>query len=322
MRKRQKDRHLPPCVYLKHGAYYLVRNNAWVRLGSDLGKALAEYGRLHGTPSDGGMRGLIQDALPVITRGRAKNTQDQYQVAARKLQEILQEFTPQQVTQKTIVQLRRGLADTPNMANRCLTVLRMVFDYALEEQLIDNNPCVGVKRLPEKKRDRLIDRSEFDRIRAAAPPRLQLMMDIAYLTGQRLMDVVQIRRSDLSSEGIYFQQDKTDAKLIVSWTPQLREAVAQAKALGGKVNSMSLFHTSRGGPPAYRTVYDQWVRACQVAGMEDTDLRDLRAMAATEAKRQGKDATALLGHASSAMTQRYLRGREVPVVDGPEMKAG
>lgn len=322
MRKRQHNRHLPPCVYHKHGAYYLVRNKTWLRLGEDLGQALGEYARLHGIPADDGMRSLIQDALPYITRGRAKSTQDQYQVAARKLQEILQEFKPQQVTQKTIVQLRRGLADTPNMANRCLTVLRLVFDYAIEEQLIDNNPCIGIKRLPEKRRDRLVERDEFSRIRAAAPPRLQLMMDISYLTGQRLMDVVKIRRSDLRADGIYFQQDKTDAKLIVAWTPQLREAVDKAKSLGGKVNAMTLFHTNRGGAPAYRTVYDQWVRACQAAGIEDTDLRDLRAMAATEAKRQGKDATALLGHASSTMTKRYLRDREVPVVQGPEMKAG
>jgi len=40
-------------------------------------------------------------------------------------------------------------------------------------------------------------------------------------------------------------------------------------------------------------------------------------MAGTEAKRQGLDPTALLGHADAKMTRRYLRDREVPVVEGP-----
>lgn len=318
MRQRQQNRHLPPCVYQKHGAYYLVKQGKWKRLGDNLSQALAEYGRLHASPS-GSMPALIEDALPFITRGRAESTQAQYLVAARKLQRIMADFAPDQVTHKVVVQLRRGLADTPNMANRVLSVLRLVFDYALEEELVDKNPCLGIKRLTEKRRDRLIDGTEFSRIYDKAPPRLQLMMEISYLTGQRLMDVVKIRRADIKAEGVYFRQDKTDAQLIVAWTPQLRSAIDRAKALGGKVNAMTLFHTRRGGAPAYRTVYDQWVRACRAAGIEDTDLRDLRAMAATHAKAQGKDATALLGHASTSMTKRYLRDREVPVVEGPEL---
>lgn len=317
MRPRKKDRHLPPCVFHRHGAYYLVKAGKWSRLGTDLPTALAEYARRQGLGSGGGMVKLIEDALPFVTRGRAPATQAQYTTAARKLQGILEEFAPGEVSQRVVVQLRRGLADTPNMANRCLTVLRLVFDYAIEEGLVENNPCTGVKRLAEKKRDRLVAPDEFQRIREHAPPRLQLMMDIAFLTGQRLMDVVTIHRSDLRADGIYFRQDKTDAKLIVRWTPELRQVVEEAKALGGKVNALTLFHTRNGKPPAYRTVYDQWVAACRRAGVQDTDLRDLRAMSATEAKRQGKDATALLGHASSTMTARYLRDREVPIVDGP-----
>jgi hypothetical protein len=59
------------------------------------------------------------------------------------------------------------------------------------------------------------------------------------------------------------------------------------------------------------------VKACLAAGVEDADLRDLRPVAATEAKRQGLDPTALLGHTSQSMTKRYLRDKQTPVVDGP-----
>lgn len=233
MRPRKQQRHLPSCVYQRHGAYYLVKAGKWTRLGADLSTALAEYGRLQGQAT-GGMQELIETALPHITKGKAQATQDQYGVAARKLQGILADFSPQQVMPKHVAQMRRALADTPNMANRCITVLRLVFDYAVEEQLVDSNPCTGIKRLEEAKRDRLVLHDEFERIHEKAPPRLQLMMELAYLTGQRLMDVVGIHRAELKDDGIYFRQDKTNAQLVVRWTPQIRDVVERAKRLGGR----------------------------------------------------------------------------------------
>lgn len=317
-RPRKSNRDLPPCVYRKHGALWFVRRGKWTRLGADtdLAGALAEYARLRAQPT-GGMVGLIEEALPVITRDVAASTDKQYRIAARKLQAILEEFAPHQVLPRHVVQIQDALASTPNMANRCLSVLRSVFAYAVRRQLVDANPCTGVTRLRESKRDRLVEMPDFDAIRAHAPPRLAAMMDLAYLTGQRIMDVVSLHRSAIREEGLYFRQAKTDAKLVVRWTPELRAAVERANALGGKVQGLTLFRTSRGGAPAYSTVRDQWQAACTAAGVPDTTLRDLRAMAATHAKRQGIGATALLGHTSEAMTARYLRDRETPHVDGP-----
>lgn len=316
MRPRTKDRHLPSCVYQKHGAYWLVKQGKWTRLGDDLGTALAEYARRQGQKK-GGMPELIDDALPGIIKGKANSTQDQYTIAANKLKAVFEDFAPEQVQARHVYELQDALSDTPNMANRCLTVLRLVCVYGTKRGRMETNPCNGVERLPEAKRDRLVERDEFARIRAQASKRLGAIMDLSFLTGQRLMDVVTIHRADLREDGIYFRQAKTDAKLVVRWTPQLREAVERAKAIGGKINALTLFHTRRGTPPAYRTVYDEWVRACRKAGIEDTDMRDIRAMSATNAKKQGKNPTALLGHASPEMTKRYLRGRETPIVDGP-----
>ena len=46
---------------------------------------------------------------------------------------------------------------------------------------------------------------------------------------------------------------------------------------------------------------------------------DLRAMSATEAKRQGLDPQLLLGHTDARTTRIYLRSRDVPVVRGPKV---
>jgi integrase len=263
------------------------------------------------------MDSLIDDALAFINRDLAKNTVTQYKTAAAKLKHMLAEFTPQSVTMRAVVDVRRKLAGTPNMANRCISLLRQIFDYGLEQQLIDTNPVVGVKRLAERKRDRLISKTEYDAIYAHAGPRLQVLMDLWYLTGQRVGDVLTIRYADLLDEGIRFSQQKTDAKLIVRWTPELRAVVKRASELHGNVKAMTLLHTRRGKAPDYGTVKWQWDKARTAAGVLDVQLRDLRAMSGTAARRQGKNPTELLGHKSPAMTERYLRDREIPQVDGP-----
>lgn len=320
MRPRKIDRHLPACVYQKHGAYYLVKDGCWLRLGSDLNAALAAYSKQRDKPT-GGMQALIREALPSITSKSAPATKAQYEGAARRLEEIFAEFSPPDVMPKHVAQMRRAMAATPNMANRFLSVLRLVFHYAVEEQIVDLNPCIGIKRLEEAKRKRLITTAEFDAIYAKSPPRLQVIMDLLQLTGQRVTDVLGIRRADLLDDGIYFRQRKTDAQLIVRWSPGLKQVVDRAKGLGGNLHSLTLLHGRGGKPVDYRTVHDQWVSACAAAGIEDADLRDLRAMSGTAAQRQGIDPTKLLGHTSPTMTKRYLRDREIPVVDGPSFTA-
>jgi integrase len=315
MRRRQHNRHLPPCVYLRAGTYYLVKRGKWHNLGRSLPVALAEYGRRLAPANSGALNKLFDDALD--SHRAAVNTMRQYRGAAEKLKAMLAEFSdPAEVKPRHIAEIRRHLADTPNMANRCLTVLRVVFDYALEEQLIDSNPAVGIRRLEEKKRERLIAAEEFAQIRAKATPRLQLIMDLLYLTGQRVQDVLRISRNDLQDDGIAFRQQKTGSRLIVRWTPELRAAVALAKTLS-PVPAVTLFRNRRGKAPDYTTIHREWMEACIAAGVADADLRDLRAMSGTATKRQGQNPTALLGHTSPTMTARYLRDREVPVVDGP-----
>ena len=47
---------------------------------------------------------------------------------------------------------------------------------------------------------------------------------------------------------------------------------------------------------------------------------DLRAKSLTDAKKQGKNAQALGGHASETMTLRYIRNRETIVASSPSIR--
>lgn len=314
MRPRKHNRELPACVYLRHGSYWYVKAGKWTNLGADLKTALAEYARRIST-SAAGMAALIDLAMPSITATVAAGTKASYRYTTKTLAAIFAEFAPQEVMPKHVAQMRRAYLTRPTTGNHLISLLRQIMAYAVEEELIDYNPCIGIKPLPSGKRDRLISSAEYELIYAQSSPRLQCVMDMARLTGQRVNDVIGIKRSQLVEEGISFIQQKTGAKLIVAWSPDLRAVVDRIKTVEHHgVATMTLFSQRGGQPLKITTIRQQWILACQKAGVENAQLRDLRAMAGTEAKRQGIDPTALLGHADSKMTKRYLRDRETPVV--------
>lgn len=322
MRPRKKDRHLPPCVYFKHGTHWYVKAGKWVDIGADLPLALAEYARRIGEPK-GGMPALIDEVIEHVLPGLALNSRRQYVGAARVLKRKLAEFSPEQVKSRHVAAIKRDLSKTPNMANRCLSVLRIVFAWAVEWQRVDSNPCIGVKRLTEAKRTRLLSDAEWRAIYDQAGDRLKAIMRVQLLTGQRIGDVLSIRRSQLTEVGIEFEQQKTDARLVVRWSPDLRSAVEAAIALLGGAPTLTLFRSSTGGPPDYHSVHEQFKRAARLAKVDDARPNDQRAQSGTKTKQQrGKAAaTALLGHTKPQQTETYLRDREAPEVDGPALGA-
>lgn len=318
MRPRKKDRHLPACVHFRHGAYYLVKQGKWVHLGRDLSEALAEYAKRL-KPAGEGFPALVDEAMPHITHGKAQNTVKGYQDSGKALKRMFAEFSPEQITGADVYDMLDALRDRAPFANRCHTVLSLVFKYAIQKRRVAHNPVIGIPRLKTEGRERLLTHAEFQAIRAHAAPRLQTIMDLQLLTGQRIGDVLAIRHSDLTDTGIAFKQAKTGNKLIVRWTPALREAVERAKT--GKVMGLWLFVGRRGKRADYSTVSDQWSAACKAAGVLDARLNDIRAMSLTEAESQGINPTALAGHHSPAMTKRYLRSKVPRVVDGPVLDA-
>lgn len=315
-RPRKHNKDLPRNVYLRHGAYFHVRKGKWTRLGKDFKSAMTEYAKLR-DEAKGGVPDLIDVALPHILRNAAANTSKGYRLSARKLKTVFAEFAPEDVKPKHVAAMKLKWAHTPNLTNRHLTVLRLVFQFAVENQLVDSNPVTGIKPYRTAKRGRLISLPEYTAIYRQAGPRLQVIMDLLIRTGQRINDVLKIRRADLTDDGIRFQAQKTGGKGTVPWTPELRAITDRAKTLDGNIRSLTLLHDRTGKAPTYWTVRDQWVRARTAAGVSDARIHDLRAMAATWAKKQGFNPTTLLFHSSPSQTERYLRDKEEAVAEGP-----
>jgi len=149
-------------------------------------------------------------------------------------------------------------------------------------------------------------------------------MDLQYLTGQRIDDVLKLRRKDITEQGILLKPVKTSnstgVRMLLKWSPQLRAAVERAKSLNPNFTTLTLLHGRTGKAPDCRTVALQWTTAAKAAGIEDVRPNDSRAKALTDTKKQGNNATALAGHATEAMTERYIRQHDTPEVFGPSFR--
>lgn len=143
---------------------------------------------------------------------------------------------------------------------------------------------------------------------------MQILMDLAYLTGQRQSDLLSIKRRDVKDgEGIYFEQNKTGKKLIVEMSDELQSVVNQARELDVKVTRLSsyLIHNRHGyayKSSSIQTAWQRLMRKCIDDGVikERFQFKDIRA----KARSDGEDKR-LLGHADpEKMARIYQRKPE------------
>lgn len=311
MRPRKTDKHLPSCVYERSGAFYYVKQNKWTLIGRSLPEALKAYAKIIDAPTDK-MPALLDRYLKDIDV--APNTLKLYKSAVKKLSEIFAEFEPVQVTARDMMTVMHKLKSTPGMANIMRVVMIGAMDLAFIEQYVDRNVIRDTKKLPMAKRDRYITDAEFAAIYRIAPPTTQVIMDLCYLTGQRISDVLNIRYSDLTEHGIEIVQQKTKHRMLIAWSEDLLKVVDRAKKLHASVKGMTLLHTRAGNTIPYGTVVSAWKLACGKAKVENAHIHDIRAKAATDSNADGLDSKTLLGHQSESVHNRYLRSKETPVV--------
>lgn len=304
-------------MYWKNGAYWYVRQNKWTRLAKRYHHALKGYAAKE-SPS-GNWPALIDLAYQEFD-GLKPNTIKQYERIRARITHGFSDFEPHEITGTHVVQFLHLYRDTPNTANRMLSVLRHVFNIGMKTGACDINPAFTVKRYKEKQRERALTHAEYAAIHAKANPVIKVVMDLCYLTGQRIGDVLKIKRSDISSEGITVIQEKTGAKLFIEMTPDLEQVIEAAKGLRAVPCAYLLHPRGKGTKYSYRAIRDAYKRAGKAAGIEDANLHDIRAKSLTDLKAAGGDATALAGHRLESTTLRYLRGTEIPVVSGPNLR--
>ena len=204
--------------------------------------------------------------------------------------------------------------NTPASANNEISYLSAIFNHARAHGLATReNPCRGVKKHAKSRRETYVEDYLYDAVYQAADQQMRDLMDLAYMTGQRPVDIVGIHSRQIRDGVLHISQQKTGAKMRFEIGGDLAEIINRIRPDNGY-----LFTNKHGRPLSRKLLSDRFLRlreslmaqmpelADELAGFQ---FRDLRAKAATDIYLATDTGTASshLGHKSERMTQVYIR---------------
>lgn len=177
-----------------------------------------------------------------------------------------------------------------------------------------HSPTEGVSRYPIKQRKNYVEDHIFHLVYECCNEDFKDLMDLAYLTGQRPVDLANIQRSHIANSYLHIVQQKTTAKLRIELKGKLKE-ILERRFKNGKDY---LFYTQRGArfTSEYITATFAVIREKAIKQYPDYaeelrqfQFRDLRAKSGTDkAMLLGMEAARQhLGHTSEKMTKVYVR---------------
>jgi integrase len=314
-RRRKHNTDMPARVYLQNGWWFFVpKTGPKVKLAkeADRSDALRAYADLmDARPRAGTVGDLLDRYRREILPAKGVKTRREQERQIGKLAAVFGAVAVGGVTSTHIAQYLDA-SEAKVSANREIALLSHAYTKAVRWGLVQTNPCRGVERNKEKPRDRYIAHEEFIVVMEAAPAMVAVMMALAYLTGQREGDLLRLRRSAITADGLLFQQGKTGKRLLIHWTPALRWAVEQAGKLQPDGIGSLWVVAQRDGKPysesGFMTAWQKHIRRCHTEGLiaERFTFHDIRAKAGSDAK-DGR----LLGHMDPRTLRRiYLRKPE------------
>lgn len=308
-----------PNLYQRYQVYYYVGRVdgklKWIRLSDDYQEALRKYADLRtDVSSDGTVNSAIMKYKEELLPSLSEKTQSDRVYQLDRLINVFGSMQLNAVTPKHIQQYLHK-RDKKVAANREIKLLSQIYRRARVWGMTESNPCEDVYYHSEKPRDRELTDSEFIEIQQKAYPWLRSMIQIAYLTGLRRGDLLNLKMNDIEDAGIRKKTNKTGKKVYFTWTPALRKAVNLAIDFRvmpkvRQINEPSWLFTNRSGNKVSATGFNSaWRRLRDKCGIQDLHFHDIRGKAATDAKtKRGIEyAQALLGHDNVSQTEAYIQ---------------
>jgi len=207
----------------------------------------------------------------------------------------------------------------PVRANREKALFSHIWNKAREWGYTDKpNPCQGIHGHKERGRDIYVEDHEYEALWSAADEALRDALDLAYLTGQRPADTLNMTEVDIREDVLHVRQSKRGKKLRIAISGQLSTVINRIleRKRTYKVRNLALVCKEDGQPLTYYALRHRFDKAREKAGV-NFQFRDLRAKAGTD-KAESQDIHAAqkqLGHKTIIMTEHYVRERLGDKVD-------
>jgi integrase len=248
-------------------------------------------------------------ALEVIPT-KASRTQLDYRKQLPLLRAVFGEVPPREITATHVFEYRntRGQQSVVQ-ANREKSLLSSIMTKAVEWGAVSQNPCKQVPRLAERKRERYIGDQEYSNVFVLATPMMQIAMDLALLTSLRQGDLLSLERRHLTEDGIDIVTAKTNKRLIIEWSTELRSVVDRAFGISPRVRQFVICNLQgkRYTSDGFRTMWDRLMRKAAESGAiaERFTFHDIRAKSLSDDSAVA--ATLRSGHSDPKITNDIYR---------------
>jgi Phage integrase family len=315
-RKRTRDFDLPPRLHRKGAAYYYVSNERprrWIPLGTDLNRARRAWADLEcSTVEHLTVGALLERYLADFSDDWGTATRRQYAAFGRTLAAEFGELPVESLSAPALAQWRDRNRHRRGWINGCMAVLRPALAKAVEWGWCPTNPARDVAYFATHERDRYLTDAEYIAIRNQGADWLADAMTLSYFTTLRESDVLALRWSAVS-DVIAVRQIKTGKRQEFIVTPALRVFLDRCRAR--PILGLFVIATDKGRPIKQRRLQEEFARARKAAGVKDARFHDIRGKAATDAKADGQDYQALLGHSDKRQSDAYVKAKETTRVE-------
>lgn len=209
------------------------------------------------------------------------------------------------VTYTQVADLHESMSNHPYHANRTLALLSKMFSFAYRPLgWVDDNPCKGVVRFKELKRERFMEGEEAAKIaeilhgEAKENPASVAFLYLLILTGARRGEIAKAKWSQLQGNKLVLEEHKTDGygdKRTIHLPQEAMDVIERLPRTSGTITGIL-------SPKKF------WERVRTKAGCPDLRMHDLRHSFASVAISAGLSLAQigeLLGHKSTQTTKRY-----------------
>jgi integrase len=225
-----------------------------------------------------------------------------------------------ELTRRDIEELHNSVKEAPYQANRVRALLSKMMNLAKAWEWRDDNPCEGVPKFREEKRDRWLSTQEIERVCEAldrhpnqsAANAIRLML----LTGARRGEVLTATWDDFNLElGVWTKPSHHTKQKRTEHVPLSPPAVQLLASMKEKTANGYLFPGDIPRKPL-REIKHVWSAVCKQANIENVRLHDLRHTYASHLVSAGMSLPIvgrLLGHTQPQTTARYAHLADDPL---------
>lgn len=252
----------------------------------------------------------------VAAHNKASTAGEVRRVVDSKVKPELGNLRVSDLSRARVKEWHSAMRESPYEANRCLAYLSKMMTLAVREwELRPDNPCLGVKRYPERKRERFFTDEELTRIGAALReaekknayhPSSIATVRLLAVTGLRVGEALALTwdEVDLAKSCLRLRDAKAGSRTV-----PLGNAARVLLSSFERVGPFVLWGPGPKQPLSHWAVRKLWDAIRVQAKVKGSRLHDFRHTTGTYAAQTGANAFLvrdLLGHKTMAMTGRYV----------------